>query len=88
MRADVLPELRCPTSGSPLALDVATLPVRTVHAPYGAEIREGLLASVDGTMYPIIAGVAILMPQPLTFIASNTTKIVARRQTPGEEAMS
>ncbi len=66
MRADVLPELRCPTSGSPLALDVATLPVRTVEAPYGAEIREGLLASVDGTMYPIVASVAILVPQPLT----------------------
>lgn len=54
------------------------LPAQTREAPYGTEILEALLQSRgSNTYYPIIAGIAILVPDPLLFIASQYARIVA-----------
>lgn len=77
MRADTLPHLRCPTAGDPLRIVEDVVPVRTREAPYGTEVLEGLLhGRASDAHYPIIAGVAILVPDPLLFIASQFARIV------------
>ncbi len=49
--------------------DEAKLPIISSDAAYGQEIKEGFLhCSTCETTYPVIAGVAVLVQNPLTYI--------------------
>lgn len=79
MRADILSELRCPVSKGSLTLDTTTLAAQTTETFYGQEICEGLLYCAESaTHYPIIAGVAILVANPMMYIASNYSHIISQ----------
>lgn len=77
MRATALLNLRCSTcKNGVLNLDEAKLPIISSDAAYGQEIKEGFLhCSTCETTYPVIAGVAVLVQNPLTYIANNYSTI-------------
>lgn len=76
MRSTALSELRCPMCGGNLRVDETKLPVVVTQAVYGQEILEALLHCEENNIhYPIIAGVAILVPNPLSYVANNYSTI-------------
>ncbi|MTJ55937.1 methyltransferase domain-containing protein [Anabaena sp. UHCC 0253] len=77
MLAQTLIDCRCPKckKGS-LTLDESILPVISKDVTDGQEIQEALLhCEYCNTLYPVVAGVAILVPNPLTYVAKNYSLI-------------
>lgn len=78
MHATVLNDIRCPVCKGPLSLDERVLPIIAVKTESGQEIKEALLlCSKCPNAYPVIAGVAILVQNPLTYVANNYSTIVS-----------
>ncbi len=77
MFATTLADLRCPVCHSPLRMDEDRVPYISVDSPRGTELREALLRCGGCNFaYPVIAGVAIVVPNPLAYIARNLSTIL------------
>lgn len=71
MRADVLGDLRCPICLAGLRVDDTYLPPSRARAAFGEELAEGLLlCSGCAAHFPVLAGVALLVANPVAYVAS------------------
>src|SRR5579859_4179677 len=72
MRVSALTDLRCPVSGGSLRIDENIVRPKIINTQLGDDLQEGLLfCEESGKLYPVIAGVAILVRKPLPYLASN-----------------
>jgi SAM-dependent methyltransferase/uncharacterized protein YbaR (Trm112 family) len=77
MRTSALEHLRCPSCQESVVLDYSSVTPLTVETEFGDEIREAFLSCEScNTTYPVLAGVAILLPDPLAYVAIHASTIL------------